>query len=162
MVLNHAERLTGKNPADGYNTESDTHGPAHLDGLARVPGHRTSDQLAVQVVHRPAGLLLPAGRRGGDFGAFGQVEVRRVQAVPVYPVGGQLLRQRDPAAGDEQRDQSVGAPNRAERGRWSARHPLPVGSMRSEKQSKFEVDENVKVCGIRNRRELQERKRDRW
>lgn len=103
--------------------------PAHLDGLARVSGHRASDQLAVQVLHGPAGVLLPAGRRGGDLGALGQVEVRRVQAVPVHPVGRQLLRRRDPAAGHEQRPQQqrdprLGAPSRAERRRWSARHPL--------------------------------------
>ncbi len=73
--------------------------PAHLDGLARVPGHGASDQLAVQVVHGPAGVLLPAGRRGGDLGALGQVEVGRVQAVSVHPVGRQLLRRHEVAAG---------------------------------------------------------------
>lgn len=72
---------------------------AHLDGLARVPGHRASHQLAVEVPHVAAALLLPAGGRGGDLGALRQVEVGRVEAVAVDAAARQLLRRCEAAAG---------------------------------------------------------------
>lgn len=65
-----------------------------LDGLVGVPpGQRPPDQLAVQILHGSAAAgsrrrLLPAGGGGGDAGALGQVEVGRVQAVPVHVAGG--------------------------------------------------------------------------
>lgn len=62
-----------------------------LDGLTRVSGHRASDQFAVQVVLGPTGLVLSAGRGGGDLGPLGQVEVGRVETEPVHSGVRQLL-----------------------------------------------------------------------
>lgn len=94
----------------------------HLDGLARIPGHRASHQFTVQVLQRPAGLVHSAGRRGGDLGALGQVKVRRVQAVAVYPVSRQFLCQSDPAAGHQERPEQQRHPRPAALRRRGTRH----------------------------------------
>lgn len=140
----------------GHTTEQQQYQvcPAHLDGLARVSGHRASDQLAVQVMHGPAGVVLPAGRRGGDLGAFGQVEVRRVQAIPVHPVGRQLLSRRKVAAGhqqrpEQQRDPRPGAlspgERRSNKRRRSARHPLHLSARSGPGKKKSVRGKEIRV-----------------
>lgn len=83
-------------PAEPERTKrgSEPSAPArpYLDGLVGVPpGHRAPHQLAVQILHGSAAAgarrLLAAGGGGGDAGALGQVEVGRVEAVPVHIAG---------------------------------------------------------------------------
>lgn len=65
----------------------------YLDGLVGVPPRqRPPHQLAVQILHGAAAAgrprrFLAAGGGGGDAGALGQVEVGRVEAVPVHVAG---------------------------------------------------------------------------